>query len=429
MVARQIEGAGVNPGLRDRSRPGTTPMQGRAQREAVGATRPDASATARFTRGITSFSGFGGIGDPERFVSLPDDWSIGVADVVASTEAIAAGRYKSVNTAGAAVVSAVSNALGTLDFPFIFAGDGASFAVAPEEAAAAGLALAATVAWVGAELGLHLRGAMLPVAAVRAEGFDVQVARFAASPDATYAMFAGGGLAWAEQSLKAGRIALPPAPSGARPDLSGLSCRFRDIKSKNGVILSLLVRPAGPPEEAQFRTLIADLLAISEEAPGSGRPMPVFGPLGGVDFTAVPRHARFQRQDGSSRAASLVRTLGEFILAAVVLATGATLGGFSARRYLQEVVANSDFRKYDDGLMMTLDCSAAVADSLTERLGRAQQAGVAAYGLHRQKAATVTCVVPSATASNHVHFIDGATGGYAMAASDLKSRLASMGEL
>ena len=148
--------------------------------------------------------------DPARYVALPADWVLGVADVVTSTEALEAGRYKAVNTAGAAVISAVSNALGTLDFPFVFTGDGASFAVGPKDAAIATEALAATVAWVGTELGLLLRGAVVSVGAIRAAGADVKVVRYAASDHVDYAMFTGGGRDWAEREMKAGRLVLPP---------------------------------------------------------------------------------------------------------------------------------------------------------------------------------------------------------------------------
>ena len=48
-------------------------------------------------------------------------------------------------------------------------------------------------------------------------------------------------------------------------------------------------------------------------------------------------------------------------------------------------------------------------------------AGVARYGLHRQDAAMMTCFTPSAIRSDHVHFIDGARGGYASAATALKA--------
>ena len=63
---------------------------------------------------------------------------VGVADIVQSTKAIAENRYKAVNMAGAAVIVAITNALAGRDFPFVFGGDGASFAVSAADAARRG---------------------------------------------------------------------------------------------------------------------------------------------------------------------------------------------------------------------------------------------------------------------------------------------------
>ena len=91
------------------------------------------------------------------------------------------------------------------------------------------------------------------------------------------------------------------------------------------------------------------------------------------------------------------------------------------KTYVQQVVENSDFRKYDDGLRMILDCTPELERALTQRLVAAASAGIARYGLHRQDAAMMTCFTPSALRSDHVHFIDGARGGYASAATALKA--------
>jgi hypothetical protein len=40
----------------------------------------------------------------------------------------------------------------------------------------------------------------------------------------------------------------------------------------------------------------------------------------------------------------------------------------------------------------------------------------------RPKAAQITCFVPSITDRGHVHFVDGADGGYTMAATAMKAR-------
>ena len=90
------------------------------------------------------FRGFTSLMDPALYSPLPGDWTIGVADIVESTKAIAAQRYKAVNMAGASVIASVTNALDGREFPFVFGGDGASFAVAPDDLVSAREALAAT---------------------------------------------------------------------------------------------------------------------------------------------------------------------------------------------------------------------------------------------------------------------------------------------
>src|ERR1700759_3625619 len=86
-----------------------------------------------FYGGIPVFRGFTRLMEPSLYLPLPEDWTVGVADIVESTKAIAARRYKAVNMAGAAVIAAVTNALDGREFPFVFGGDGASFAVGPAD--------------------------------------------------------------------------------------------------------------------------------------------------------------------------------------------------------------------------------------------------------------------------------------------------------
>src|SRR5213596_3482925 len=214
-------------------------------------TTPGGSET--FYGSIPVFRGFTKLMDPALYSPLPTDWSIGVADIVESTKAIAQARYKAVNMAGAAVIAAVTNALDGREFPFVFGGDGASFAVAPGDLALAREALAATAAWVREDLELSMRVALVPVAAVRAQGLDVRVARFGPSANLSYAMFSGGGLGWAEAAMKRGEFAVAAAPAGTQPDLSGLSCRFEEIPAVRGLILSVLVVPAHDADQAAFR--------------------------------------------------------------------------------------------------------------------------------------------------------------------------------
>ncbi|HEV7635942.1 MAG TPA: DUF3095 domain-containing protein [Bradyrhizobium sp.] len=380
-------------------------------------TTPAGSDT--FYGSIPVFRGFARLMDPALYSSLPDDWSIGVADIVESTRAIAQRRYKAVNMAGAAVIAAVTNALDGREFPFVFGGDGASFAISPHDRERAREALAATAAWVKDDLDLVMRVALVPIAAIRAQGLDVRVARFGPSPNLSYAMFSGGGLGWAEAAMRRGEFAVPAAPLGTEPDLSGLSCRFEEIPSARGVILSVLVVPAQAADPVAFRRLIEQVIAMVERSPDAGRPVPPGGPPLRWPPAGVEFEARAQRGGPllKRRAAVLAHTL----FAYLIMRFGIRVGGFVPKTYVQQVVENSDFRKYDDGLRMVLDCTPELERALTQRLASAASAGVVRYGMHRQDAAMMTCFTPSALRSDHVHFIDGARGGYASAATALKA--------
>ena len=381
-----------------------------------------ASGTDIFYGRIPVFRGFASLMDPKLYSPLPGDWSIGVADIVESTKAIAAQRYKAVNMAGAAVIAAVTNALEGREFPFVFGGDGASFAVAPGDLAATREALAATAIWVREDLDLSMRVALIPVSAVRAQGLDVRVARFGPSANLSYAMFSGGGLGWADAAMKRGECAVAAAPPGTQPDLSGLWCRFEEIPSTRGVIQSVLVSPAKGADAGAFREAIEDIITLVERSPDAGRPVPSHGPPLRWPPQGMEYEARAAR--GGSLAKRRAVVLAVTLWAYVVMRFGIKVGNFVPRNYVQQVVENSDFRKYDDGLKMILDCTEELEAQLTQRLKAAASAGILRYGLHRQDAAMMTCFTPSVMRSDHVHFIDGARGGYATAATALKASAA-----
>ena len=234
-------------------------------------------------------------------------------------------------------------------------------------------------------------------------------------------MFAGGGLAYAERLMKKGAFAIPPAPSGTLPDLTGLSCRFDEITPERGVILSLIILPAPEADMAAFNTLIGKVLVLAE-GQEAGRPLPDKGPPLASPFQGFGIEAKTVRTSGF-HLWPLVRLAAGRLAAFMIFRTGRPFGGFDPVHYRQQLVENTDFRKFDDGLRMTLDCTHALADRLEALLQEAERQGIARSGLHRQEAALMTCFVPSPTRADHIHFVDGAMGGYAMAAQALKPTL------
>lgn len=370
-----------------------------------------------FFETLPAFAEFSGVADPQHYRPLPAEWALATADIVSSTGAIARGEYKAVNMAGASVISAVLNALGHRKIPFVFGGDGAVLAVPENAFGKTREALALTQVWVREDLGLDLRAAIVPLRDIRANGHDVRVARFQVSPNVTYAMFAGGGASWAEAQMKAGKYAVPAAPAGLRPDLSGLSCRWDPIAAKNGEIVSIIVTPVAEDRNAEFSSLVDDIIGIIGEQDRAGLPVPrkFSWPPKGLNYEALASRG------GSALWLRKLAILAECLAGWAIFQTNMKVGRFDAVVYKNDVAQNTDFRKFDDGLKLTVDIAPALVQRLEDQLKHAGEAGLCRYGLHRQNSALMTCFVPNPFARDHFHFIDGAAGGYAMAAANMKA--------
>ena len=352
--------------------------------------------------------------EPSRYAPVPDDWCIGISDVLASTQAVAAGNYKAVNFAGAGTICAVANALGG-DLPlFAFGGDGAHFAVPPRHARVAAQTLARLAGWAERNLGLTLRVGMLTVGEVRAAGHDVRVAFWRASEHVRYAMFTGGGVEWVAERLKAGTIDVSAAADAVDPDLSGLSCQWGTVPARNGRIVSLIVKPVETGAAARYADVAARVIEVLEET-GSLNPLRQDGPAVRWPADAIGLQARAAPR-GANRITRRLHTVAAAAVAWLVFRLNIPLGSFDPRRYRREITANTDYRKYDDGLMLTVDCAPATIERLEAILERARTEGAVRYGMHVQDEAYLTCVAPSVTSSDHMHFIDGAGGGYTAAA-------------
>ncbi len=371
---------------------------------------------------IPPFGDFSEVTERRHYRPMPDDWLLTIADIEGSTSAIAAGRYKDVNMVGAACITAVLNVRGDNQLPYVFGGDGATLAIPPQLRPAATRALQGVRHMARQQFGLELRVGMMPVADIRSRGQDVRVARFELSQGNYLATFSGGGAELADQLIKESGHYLIDEEAPADADLEGLSCRWQPLHSRNGVILSMLVHASADQQpERVYQQVIARtsaLMATDEEKgrPISHRNMHLRWPPQRIDTEIRATLGRHNRMWWSLRvrAASLLHyLLDRFDISA---------GNFHPGRYRQELRQNSDYRRFDDMLRILFDCSNQQADQIEAMLRTMQQQGQLSYGLHRTDRALMTCIVFDLSQSEHIHFLDGDRGGFAMAARQLKDQ-------
>ncbi len=383
-------------------------------------------ATRDFYSDLPAFADFREVSDLIHYRALPDDWTLIVSDVVGSTKAIQRGEYKNVNMVGAAFITAVLNVSGGVSLPFVFGGDGGLVAVPPELLNSACEEARKLQAVSFNLFGLSLRTAAIPVSVLRSSGAEILVGKYRLSEGNDLAMFAGNGPTVADEWLKSDDqskgFALLPNEDEEYPDLQGLSCRWEPLKARNGIMLTTILLPsdADAAEEIQaISDTISDILGdeISNFAPAHDATLKFRFPPSGLplEIAAGARGAKRFRQTFWIYLTALIQYFCERF--------GILVGGYNGATYRGELKSNTDYRKYDGALRMVLDVSHAQASEIEAFLEREYQAGRVLYGTWKADQAMMTCLLFSLSESKHVHFIDGADGGYAMAARDLKQRL------
>ncbi len=173
-----------------------------------------------------------------------------------------------------------------------------------------------------------------------------------------------------------------------------------------------------------FPTLVDEIVNLALATPSSERPVTLTSLKPGDPAKAIALETAV-KTSAIPRALAFISAVYLYFGTRVFFSLGLWRPGVSAKAHRSDLAANADFRKFDDGLRMTLDCSADFADTLEARLSAAEE--FANWGAFRQEAAQVTCFTPSVTERGHVHFVDGAGGGYTMAAKAMKARLGGGG--
>jgi hypothetical protein len=390
-------------------------------------------ASDRFYADLPVITDFGGVTRAGSYAPLPDDWHVALCDVRNSTAAVEAGKYKNVNTVGAAAITAVLNAAGTLDVPFSFEGDGCVLCVPPRLLEDTRAALAKTQEIARDAFGLELRIATVPVARIREAGYVILVARYRVSEHYVQAVFAGGGIAYADALIKDPATArgyeIEPGSVVPRGSHDGLECRWQDIPSRHGETVSLMVR-ALDPDAGRASELYREVIAKVREIYGDDD---ACHPLSVPELAMTLDGGRLGNEVGVRAAGrgplgrwlALMRTRFIVLLGWFLMKFGIRTAETDWGRYKETLVRNTDVRKFVDIFRQILAGTGAQRNALNGWLEERYIRGELIYGLHVTDRAHMTCLVFN-YAGRHLHFIDGADGGLFLAARAFKERAARL---
>lgn len=383
-----------------------------------------------FYERLTPIDNFVDISDPSIYTEMPDDWYIAVSDVKNSTELIRTGRYKDVNLIGASTIMALLNLKKSFSIPFIFGGDGACICIPESMVEEAKRSLLATKLMAKDLYGIDLRVGVVPIRFVREQGYNVLVAPCRLSKSFDQAAFSGGGLQFAEECLKDPKtefqFTLRIGDDKPTADFSGLECRWQNVPSTQGEIVTLIVqalRKSDMEKNETYREIIGEI-----------------GDIYGNDAKCHPLQEELLTMSLSEQqlaGESNIRSYSKGILYRIFywfkIRYGVLLGKLMMAQkiktemtdwgnYKKSLIENTDFKKFDDKLRQVLSGSVEQRELLTSYLERKYQSKELVYGIHAASSALLTCLLFNYHQA-HVHLVDSNDGGYAMAALQLKERL------
>lgn len=356
------------------------------------------------------------------FYKVPQNWHVLITDVKNSTRAAMDGRHQTVNlVATGSIVAALNIALkDNIYIPFFFGGDGATFIIPPTLLDATLAALHQHRDNTSSNFELDLRVGHVPVADIYRDGHELKISKLKTSEIFNIPVLLGDGLMYAEQIIKGAEIEYPALPAGLDElDMSGMHCRWDKIKppATGNEIVSLLVTATHTSRQSTaFRKVMESIDRIygTQEV---RKPISVNRLKMVTTFKKI--NAEMRARLGSFNPWYMLRTWVTSTLGRIYFRTK------KGKEYLYKLVDMSDTLVIDGKINTVITGNAAQREALDAVLQQLEADGDILYGLHISGESVMSCYVRNLD-DRHVHFIDGADGGYTKAAGVLKKKIAAL---
>ncbi len=380
-----------------------------------------------FYKNLNFITKFVDIYEENIYKDVPSDWYLFITDIQNSTQAIQEGKYKEVNISGALSIIALGNILETLEYPFVFAGDGVIMLIHKDYVEKAKKALKALQDNIKHNFHLNLRVGYLPVDELRKKNLEVKIAKFKVSDCYYQALLKGNGYIYAENAIKKGDYNIDNETIEFNEkdlNLSGFSCRWDDIPTKKDKQMALIIKVV---EYSKFNEILKDVLIKIYEILGSEENWhPI---LEEKEMKTIPLDSPYIHLE--SQLTSKFFSIQTFLIKLQIILVN-FFGKFknpigikinyqdiTRMRYLNYV--SSDFRKFDNNLKLILNISNEEKERLFQYLDQLLNEKKIVYGYYEDYKAHITCLV-NLGKKQDVHFIDVINGGFTNAAKMLKEK-------
>jgi hypothetical protein len=342
-----------------------------------------------------------------------------ITDVKNSTRALQDGLHETVNLVATGSIVAVLNIVykANLTVPFFFGGDGATFILPPGMFDAAMEALLLHRENTKNSFNLDLRVGSVPVAEIYEAGHELNIGKLKASQLFAIPVLLGEGLTYAEKKIKGPDYVFADTPTIEKElDMSGMQCRWDRIKppATNFEVISLLVIARnGVKQSIAFKKVMDKLDEIYGE-PQTRKPITIDKLK--LKTTLARIGLEMKARIGGFKPLYLLTNWVKGSLATFYFRTK------KGKVYLNNLVDMSDTLVIDGKINTVISGTPMQREKLEAALNEIENEGDIYYGLFVSKESIMSCYVRNLN-DEHVHFIDGAEGGYTKAATVIKKKL------
>ena len=353
------------------------------------------------------------------FYRIPANWHVVITDVKGSTLAVTEGRHETVNMVATASMVAVLNIAykQNITIPFFFGGDGATFLLPPIILEPALKALLQHQENTAGSFGLQLRVGNVAVEDIYNKGCQLLISKLKTSDLFSIPVVLGNGLAHAEKMIKGDDYLLAPlsAEEGLL-DMSGFECSWDRIKppEQYDEVVSLLVLARDSAKQAVTFKQVADIIDKVYGDPEKRKPITESQLK--LKRTLQKISNEMRGKFGRFNLLYLAGTWLKLLMGPLYFKTKA------GKTYLNQLVQLSDTLVIDGRISTVISGTAAQRRELEIELDSLETEGSILYGLYVSRESVLSCYVRNRN-EKHVHFVDGADGGYTRAAMMLKQKL------
>jgi hypothetical protein len=307
-----------------------------------------------------------------------------------------------------------------IEIPFFFGGDGATLLV-PEKLLDETLqALEEHSRNTINNYAMTLRVGSLQVANVVEQGHSIELAKLFRNQAFSIPIVVGDGLVFAEKLIKDRNENLIPKviEEESNLDLTGMECRWDRIGPplESGEVVCLLVNVLNQQYSARV------LKSVIDHIDAVYGPRPLRNPISKERLRLDSSAAAIAKETTVKLGRYDWRYAIEHWLRTALIGPAFMRYTADGQGYVASVPELSDTLTIDGRINTVIAGTGEQRRKLIAELDRLEEGGAIAYGLYATSASIMSCYVRNRE-DQHIHFIDGADGGYTQAATLLKRKL------